>query len=699
MRSSRALPLLVVLLAQAPLSSAAPDPAPFTLEQALSAPFPEDLVASLDGGRFAWVFNDRGARNVWIAEPPGYKGRPLTTYADDDGQEIADLAFSSDGRSVVYVRGGDANRKGESPNPHNRPEGVEQAIWIAALDGTAPRKVAEGHSPAVSPRGDRVAYALKDQIWWIALSGDAKAEQAFHARGDAVSLRWSPDGSRLAFVSDRGTHTFVGIWDPAAKTIRYLDPGVDRDQEPAWSPDGKRVAFVRIPVSKELQTFRAHREGEPWSVRAADAATGRGKTVFRADTGRGSVFREIVGPNQILWADGDRIVFPWEKEGWVHLYAVPAAGGPPSLLTPGQFEVEDASLSPDRRSVLFNSNQGDIDRRHLWSVPVQGGKPLALTSGTGIEWSPVVSSDGKAVAFLQSDARRPPRPAIRIGDSAARDLAPGTIPAEFPEASLVMPEQVVFPAADGLEIHGQLFLPPGEKPGQRRPAVIFFHGGSRRQMLLGWHYMYYYRNAYAFNQYLARRGFVVLSVNYRSGIGYGLDFREALNYGASGASEYRDVEGAGLYLRGRADVDPSRIGLWGGSYGGYLTALGLARASQLFAAGVDLHGVHDWNVVIRNFEATYDPQAHLEAARIAFQSSPMADVKSWRSPVLLIHGDDDRNVPFSESVDLAEALRKQGVEVELLVFPDEIHDLDVQAHWIEAYRAAEDFLTRKLKNR
>jgi dipeptidyl aminopeptidase/acylaminoacyl peptidase len=214
-------------------------------------------------------------------------------------------------------------------------------------------------------------------------------------------------------------------------------------------------------------------------------------------------------------------------------------------------------------------------------------------------------------------------------------------------------------------------------------------------MLPGWHYMYYYRNAYVFNQYLASRGFVVLSVNFRSGIGYGLEFREALGFGAMGASEYRDVAGAGLYLRGRTDVDPSRIGLWGGSYGGYLTALALARASDLFAAGVDPHGVHDWRDWFRVVLGEEGRDA--DAARLAFASSPMADVKTWRSPVLLIHGDDDRNVPFRQSVDLAEALRERGVTVEQLVFPDEVHDFLVHSHWIEAYRAAADFLERKLK--
>jgi dipeptidyl aminopeptidase/acylaminoacyl peptidase len=208
--------------------------------------------------------------------------------------------------------------------------------------------------------------------------------------------------------------------------------------------------------------------------------------------------------------------------------------------------------------------------------------------------------------------------------------------------------------------------------------------------------MYYYHNTYAFNQYLASRGFVVLSANYRSGIGYGMEFREAIDYGAGGASEFRDVVGAGLYLRSRSDVDPDRIGLWGGSYGGYLTALGLARASDLFAAGVDIHGVHDWNVVIRNFVPSYESEKRAEVAKLAYESSPMASIDSWRSPVLIVHGDDDRNVPFSESVGLAEALAKRGVAYEELVFPDDVHDFLLHRNWIAALEAAADFFERKL---
>jgi dipeptidyl aminopeptidase/acylaminoacyl peptidase len=688
----------------APAKSASSSTESFTLEQVLSAPFPTVLTAAPSGGVVAWVFNDRGVRNIWTAGPPDYRGRKLTAYTEDDGEEISDLSFTPEAKAVVYVRGSGANRRGEFPNPLSRPEGAEQAIFVVSLAGGAPRRLAAGRGVAVSPRGDRVAFVAragdKDQVFTVPLDGGGeKPAELFKGRGDEGTLTWSPDGSRIAFVSRRGDHSFLGIYDVGAKLLSYLDPSVDRDSNPAWSPDGKRVAFLRVPASREIQSFRPHRAGDPWSLRVADVATGHAREVFHSEKGPGSVFRNVVAESQLFWADGDRIVFPWEKDGWTHLYSVAAGGGSLELLTPGDFEVEYVSLSGDRKRVLFNSNQGDIDRRHLWSVSPAGGKPVALTSGKGIEWSPVATSDGKAIAFLSSDARRPPQPALLSGSAPARPLAPGAVPPDFPEKALAIPEPVLFPAADGITIHAQLFLPAGRKPGESRPAAIFFHGGSRRQMLLGWHYNYYYRNSYAFNQYLASRGYVVLSVNYRSGIGYGMEFREALDYGAVGASEFNDVVGAGLYLKTRPDVDLNRIALWGGSYGGYLTALGLARASDLFAAGVDFHGVHDWNDVITNFEPAYDPATRQEVARLAFESSPMAAVKSWRSPVLLIHGDDDRNVPFGQSVDLAQALRQRGVEFEELVFPDEIHDFLVHAHWLAAYHAAADFLDRRLAAR
>ncbi len=684
-------------------SAAAQSPA-FTIEQALSAPFTSELRAAPAKGRVAWVANIGGRRNLWVAEPgsagSAYVSRQITHYTEDDGQELSAPEWTPDAASIVYVRGSSA--QGEThpvPNPAWFLKGAQQQVWIVSASGGEPRLLAEGSSPAVSPDGKAVAYLLKGQIWTVPLADPkAKPEQLLQTRGAAHDLRWSPDGRMLAFVSDRDDHSFIAVYSLADKSIRYPDPSTDGDQGPVWSADSRRIAFLRVPSDKDSLLFVPHRSALPWSIRVTDVASGKTHEAWRAAEGPGSAYRETDSTDQLHWVSGDRIVFPWERDGWLHFYSVAASGGTASLLTPGNFEVEHASTSADGKMLVFDSNQDDIDRRHVWKINFtadgNASAPQEITTGTGIETQPEVARDG-TVMVLRSDAQVPIH-AAAVKDDKLVDLAPQAVPADFPGAHFVAPQQVIFPAADGLEIHGQLFVPADLRSGERRPAAIFFHGGSQRQMLLGWHYMEYYSNAYAMNQWLASKGFVVLSVNYRSGIGYGLNFREALNYGADGASEFNDVMGAGLFLKNRPEVDPKRIASWGGSYGGYLTALALARASDLFAAGVDMHGVHDWNLEMPTFVPNYDPRERADIARRAFESSPMASVSTWRSPVLLVHGDDDRNVPFAETVQLVEALRRQKVEFEELIFPDEIHDFLLRRDWVRAYAAAEDFLERKI---
>jgi dipeptidyl aminopeptidase/acylaminoacyl peptidase len=677
---------LLCLLALTPVFGAE------AIERYLSAPFASDLIAAPSGGKVAWILDERGARNIWVAAAPDYQGRRLTAYKDDDGQDLGDIAWSTDGRYVVYVRGGDLETNGDIPNPRNLPQTPEQAVYAIPFEGGAPRKLSDGRGPAVSADG-HVAFVKGGQLWMTALDG-AKPVEAVHTKASSYELQWSPDGAALAFTSYRGDHSFIGVYRLANKTVTYLDPGVDRDTSAVWSPDSRRVAFLRRAYSSAIAVGPVREAATPWSIRIADATTGAGREVWHADKGPGSAFRPIDSADQIFWADGNRLVFPWERDGWLHLYSVSAEGGRAQLLTPGDFEIEHVSLSRDRREVLFSSNQDDIDRRHVWRVSAAGGKPSAIQFGEGIEWQPADVADG-AVAFLRSSATEISRAAVKIGGGPVRDLAPDSIPADFPK-DLVKPQQVIFPASDGLQIHGQLFM-PAAGGSAKHPAVVFFHGGSRRQMLLGYHYRRYYSNAYAMNQYLAARGFIVLSVNYRSGTGYGLNFREALNFGNSGGSELNDVTGAGLYLAGRPDVDAKRIGVWGGSYGGYLTALALARAGNLFAAGVDMHGVEDWSIRGDRQLTALNADELREIERTALQSSPLADVKNWHSPVLLIHGDDDRNVAFNQTERLVEALRAQGVEFEELIFPGEVHEFLLDESWIKAYRAAGDFLARKLK--
>jgi len=674
--------------------------AQFTIDQVLNTPFPTELKAAPAGNKAAWVFNQRGARNIWLADGPNFSAHQLTSYKGDNGQDITSLAFTPDGNTIVFVRGGAPNSAGEIPNPTQTQEGIERAIFSLIIKGKEPKKLATGYNPKIAPKGDVVAYITGGQVWTVPTDGAKGGSKLFQARGSQGSVVWSPDGSQLAFVSNRGDHRFIGVYSFRTKEVRFLDPSVDQDQDPVWSPDGQSLAFIRQPHVKDELIFEPIRESQPWSIRVVNVSTGKGREVWKAAPGRGSAFFDagLVADNHLFWTTDNYLVFPHEGDGWHHLYAVAATGGAARLLTPNAGEVEYALLANDKKSVIYNANIGDIDRRHVWQVSPAGGSPKPLTTGEGIEWAPAQTNDGQLLV-LRSDAQRPARPALFAQPGTGRDLTPGLIPADFPASQLVQPQAVMITAADGMKIPAQLFLPKNHKSGAKHPAAIFFHGGSRRQMLLGFNYGSYYHNAYAMNQYLASKGYVVLSVNYRSGIGYGMEFREALKYGATGASEYNDVVGAGKYLQSRDDVDGKRIGLWGGSYGGYLTALGLSRAPDLFAAGVDIHGVHDWNVAVKNFIPSYDAAKRADWAKVAFESSPMHSVDNWKSPVLLIHGDDDRNVPFSETVTLAEALRKNKVYFEQLIFPDEVHSFLLYRHWLEAFQATDAFFDNHLIRR
>ena len=698
--SRRLAQLLFALLLTVPLSSPA---AGFTLDAVLGAPFASALVAAPDSSRVAWVTNTTGRRNVWLASRTSpsteFVSRPLTHYTLDDGAEISDLTFVPHHDQLVFVRGGDVEYPDKpAPNPAQLADGVSQDVYLVDLRGGTPLKLGAGHAPAASPQGDRILFLRGGQVFSSPVRHGAEPAALFKVRGTVDALRFSPDGRQLAFVANRGDHSFVGVYAFHDKSLRWIDASTDFDQEPRGSADGTRLAFLRIPSTHDEVGLIAHAQGAPWSIRVATLADGRVIEAYRSPTGTGSVFHALASDAQLIWC-GDQLVFPAETDGWQHLYAVPSAGGAARLLTPGAFEVEYAAASSDGRTIVLASNAGDIDRRHLWRLNPADGLIESLSAGRGIETQPAVLSDGATVAFLRSDARTPLHAAVMSPQRAITDWMAEGLPADFPGGALVEPESVTLPARAGIAAHAQLFLPPPGS-GARHPALVFMHGGPVRQMLVGWHYMDYYSNAYAMNQYLASRGYVVLALNYRAGIGYGLAFREADGIGAAGAAEYNDVLAAAEWLRARTDVDPSRIGLWGGSYGGYLTALGLARNSNLFAAGVDLHGVHDWHhwtLGERGEQPLYNLDTPPSVLALALASSPIGSVGGWRSPVLLIHGDDDHNVAFSETVRLVEALRQQGVDYEQLVFPDEIHGFLRHASWLKAYAATATFFDRRLQ--
>jgi dipeptidyl aminopeptidase/acylaminoacyl peptidase len=723
-----------------------------TIAQFMSPSSPLELTAARKADRVAWATYDRGLRNVYTAAAPNFTPVRLTRWLNDDGIDVGDVSLSDDGTIAVFVRGHAPNRQGWVANPMHDPRGSERAIWgVRTTGGGAPWRIAEGASPELSPNGRWVLFLKDGQIHRArVLPGATTAVDSgtvpfIKAWGSQRSPIWSPDGAKIAFVSDRENHSFAAIYDVRTRRIDYLAPNVDCDATPAWSPDGKRIAFVRrpgIPFGLQGQA------GSGGIGNPAGPAAGRGRNCFsgfggfgggrqqaqQPDSGRtvripgmydaafagghtleiwvadvtncptagdrmtggcaaqrlwhneprDTVFASIT---RLMWAD-DHLVFPlspptdeWDRY-WSINVSTPAAK--PILLTTTDGLIEGAGsavLSADGKTLYYCTNASDIERRHIWGVPVGGGTPVQISTGSGIETHPRPLSSGSRVAVLSYDVAQPASVALVPTAGGGPKVIYPKLGADFPVAAHVRPEIIKITAEDGVESSNQLFLPKDLKPGERRPAMVFVHGGPSRQMLPGYHYMQFYHWSYAYNQWLASQGYVVLSVNYRRGIGYGRSFQRADSTNRQGNAEYRDVLAAGRYLQTRADVDPARIGIWGLSYGGLLTAQALARNSDLFVAGADLAGVHLYDNVI-------------DSAAISYRSSAASAIGTWKSPVFLVHGDDDRNVDFAQTVGLVQLLRAHNVPHELIVIPDEPHESLLHSRWIDTWEQIGDFLHR-----
>ena len=682
----------------------------FTFDAIKSHPFPTELIRSNKSNKIAWAMDEKGIRNIYVAEGPNFEPRKLTSFSEDDGQELTSISISDDGKWVLFVRGGDhgANFDHLKPiNPYGNLEPQAVRVMQIAFSGGPIRIISEGDEPVISPKNDVVAYIKEGQPWICKLDTNKNEDfleapvKLFKTRGTVSQLKWSPDGSKVVFVANRGDHSFIGSLTIGNNQIQWIDPSFARDTSPRWSPDGKSIAFIRTLALGGQSDSLTQRKKVYWSIRTAPVTGENSKLVWEAPkTNRGSL-PTTHGSTNLFWATANVITFTSYHDGWPHLYSIAPSGGTPLLLTPGEFMVEHVSLSLDGKNLLCDVNTGpdalDKDRRHILQVSVDKADMKILTPGNGNEWTALALANNKGIVYIGSTPQKAPQVMFKSDATSPKSLTASLFPAEYPEKSLIEPKQVIFKSLDGLSIHAQIF--DNSNGTQKKPAIIFVHGGPPRQMLLGWHYSDYYANAYALNQYLANLGFVVLSVNYRLGIGYGYEFQHPKSAGHLGASEYLDIKAAGEWLATQSFVDAKKIGIYGGSYGGYLTALGLARDSKLFAAGVDIHGVHDWANQLKAEPLADEfhkaPDADW-AASLSFRSSPVSSVSTWTSPVFIVHADDDRNVSFNQSVDLVNRLVKRKVAVETMVIADDTHHWFKFSNTLKVFNATANYLKAKL---
>jgi dipeptidyl aminopeptidase/acylaminoacyl peptidase len=499
-------------------------------------------------------------------------------------------------------------------------------------------------------------------------------------------------------VGDVRGRTRLAAIDVAGNKVTWADTsgfaGVERKMAPG-DPDMARVLDWSLPdlsddASQAVVSIRSQDHKDRWFA-VIDPATGTPAVLDHLHDDawiRTQNFTGISGGAGIAWLpDNKRFLFLSERDGYMHVYSldVTAASAPPKALTSGKWEVTDARLSADRRSIFLTTNEVHPGERHFYTMSVDGGPRTKITTMTGSN-DATVSPDEKSVALIYSYSTKPPELYVMPFTAGATATQVTTSPTqEFLTFKWIDPKVITYKTRDGQDVYARLMTPEmiGAKRDPHHPAVIFIHGaGYLQEAHKYWSSSYYRENL--FNNILASLGYVVLDPDYRASAGYGRDWRTAI-YEHMGGKDLDDVVDGAKFLVATEKVDPARIGTYGGSYGGFLTLMAMFTAPGTFAAGAALRPVTDWSHYNDSYTSEIlntpqtDPQAYA-------RSSPIYFAEGLKGRLLICHGMVDTNVFFQDSVRLVQRLIElRKVNWEFAPFPVENHTFTEETSWASEY--------------
>ncbi len=451
-----------------------------------------------------------------------------------------------------------------------------------------------------------------------------------------------------------------------------------------WSDDGRNAVLMARSVDNK----------DRW-VMLLDAATGKTKVLTSL---RDDAWIDGPGANTLGWLpDNGHVYFESERDGFAHLYTISINGGEPVQLTSGQFEISEVQVSPDKTKFYFTSSEGSPFERHFYSMALAGGARTRLTGLPG-QNQVDVSPDETMIADVRSYSNKPPelylfanQPLSESSNDSAKKITTSPTP-EFFTHQWIDPAIASFKARDGATVYGRIYLPANYKGGG--PAVLFVHGAGYLQNVNRWWSSYY--REYMFHHLLMEMGFVVFDIDYRGSAGYGRDWRTGI-YRHMGGKDLTDHVDAVNYLIKEHGVDPKRVGLYGGSYGGFITLMAMFTQPDVFAAGAALRPVTDWAHYNNPYTANILnlPQNDAESYK---QSSPIYFANGLKGALLICHGMVDVNVNFQDTVRLVEKLielRKENWEV--APYPVEDHGFEREESWADEYKRILKLFVTNLK--